>query len=451
MMNRNDRIAKRIVADLFGSDFATGRDLYMNEIGDKVVFCFKWQNNYCERYIVENGVPILHDFSNGLNNSNYRNSIDDILRLFKSKNPNHENCLLYDYLVAYDKQRKEFLKNDSKQEEIRKEYETNPEDARDTYEYNTFDKYMELYWPNINNILYSPRAKKTVFNKIFKMFLNGDDIRSLYDVKCGAISYDTTPVSIDDVANIRIEVLQARHHPVKEDKLNEIFGLNGAIKEMEHGFDVGYLKQSVNQDWYENSFKPALAIADKKLSSCGYSSLKGIRIRLGNETERVGMRYLVSTDEIEICNAYYSNIKDKNVLMEMLIHELGHRLQHKFASNNQKEEMKRAFESKRTRFSALKKGDAIVLENGKAYVVNSINTNSISLVSGQNTIEAEDIALLKKVKSINGESFLYEADGIPSSYALFNEEEFFAECFRAWVLGKFNGDVKKFFDGVFEK
>ena len=53
--------------------------------------------------------------------------------------------------------------------------------------------------------------------------------------------------------------------------------------------------------------------------------------------------------------------------------------------------------------------------------------------------------------NINGKPFLYEANGIPSNYSLFNEDEFFAECFTSWIFDKFSGNTKKFFDDVFKK
>ena len=162
------------------------------------------------------------------------------------------------------------------------------------------------------------------------------------------------------------------------------------------------------------------------------------------------MQYIKPRDEITMVNAIGSS--DVNWVAYGLIHELGHRLHYKFATKDQKDEMKRAFDSKRTHFSSLKKGDSLVMEDGEQLVVDVVDRHKIRLVSRNNTVEIEDIALLlKKIASINGKPFLYEANGIPSNYSLFNEEEFFAECFTSWIFDKFSGNTKKFFDDVFKK
>ena len=86
------------------------------------------------------------------------------------------------------------------------------------------------------------------------------------------------------------------------------------------------------------------------------------------------------------------------------------------------------------------------------YIMSPIIINeNYQIIDGQGRIEVKRIGLLPKIVKINGNDFVYESDGIPSSYALTNFGEFVAECFLAYNLGRFNGDVKKFFDGVFKK
>lgn len=446
-----DRIARRIVADMFGSEFTSQEEVSVHELGDEYRIVFSLHDSYCERYIVKNGIPVSCErCSIDLNSK----GLKEISKKASIKNSPVQNSIIYDYLVKYKDMRNKFL-NGSGIEDKRKEYEEDPENAKDLYGYDTFQQYMDNEWSDVKYHAWSQKAGKQMFFAIWKMMDDGDDISSTYDVQCGAIFYDRIPQSENDIPKLKDRLLDAKNYAnnsrMTDEEINRIFASKGNVNEMVHGFDVGYLKNSIDPDWYQNCLLPALSIVENKLSSKGYSFLLGIRIRRGNNAERTAMQYHRDRDEITIANASDSRY-DTNRIAYGLIHELGHRLHDKFATKDQKDEMKRAFDSKRTHFSSLKKGDSLVMEDGEKLVVDRVDGNKIKLVSRNNTVEVEDIALLvKKIASINGKSFLYEANGIPSNYSFLNEDEFFAECFASWVLGKFNGDVKKFFDDVFEK
>lgn len=447
--NKEVKIARRIVA-IFGSEFSSQEKVSVHELGDEYRIVFSFQDSYCERYIVKNGVPVsCEKCSINLNG----NGLKEISKKASLKNSIIHNSIIYDYLVKYKNKRNDFL-NGSRIEDIRNEYEEDPENAKDLYEYDTFQQYMDNEWSDVKYHAWSQKARKQIFRAIWKMMDNGGDISSTYDVQCGAINYSMIPQSESDIPKIKDKLLKAKGHydssMMTDEEINRIFASKGNVSEMIHGFDVGYLKNSTEPDWYQNIFLPALSIVEKKMSSKGYSFLLGIRIRRGNNAEQVGMQYIKPRDEITMVNAIDSY--DVNRIADGLIHELGHRLYYKFATKDQKDEMKRAFDSKRTHFSSLKKGDSLVMEDGEQLVVDVVDRHKIRLVSRNNTVEIEDIALLlKKIASINGKPFLYEANGIPSNYSLFNEEEFFAECFASWISDKFNGNTKKFFDDIFKK
>ena len=448
--NDEARIARRIVADIFGSEFFSQEKVLVHELGDEYRIMFSLNYFYCERYIIKNGIPVsCEDCFINFNG----NGLKEISKKASLKNSIIHNSIIYDYLVKYKNKRNDFL-NGSRIEDIRNEYEEDPENAKDLYEYDTFQQYMDNEWSDVKYHAWSQKARKQMFIAIWKMMDNGGDISSTYDVQCGAINYSMIPQSENDIPKIKDKLLKAKGHydnsMMTDEEINRIFASKGNVSEMIHGFDVGYLKNSTEPDWYQNILLPALSIVEKKMSSKGYSFLLGIRIREGNNAERVGMQYIKPRDEITMVNAIGSS--DVNWVAYGLIHELGHRLHYKFATKDQKDEMKRAFDSKRTHFSSLKKGDSLVMEDGEQLVVDVVDRHKIRLVSRNNTVEIEDIALLlKKIASINGKPFLYEANGIPSNYSLFNEEEFFAECFTSWISDKFSGNTKKFFDDVFKK
>ena len=447
--NKEVKIARRIVA-IFGSEFSSQEKVSVHELGDEYRIVFSFQDSYCERYIVKNGVPVsCEKCSINLNG----NGLKEISKKASLKNSIIHNSIIYDYLVKYKNKRNDFL-NGSRIEDIRNEYEEDPENAKDMYEYDTFQQYMDNEWSDVKYHAWSQKARRQMFLAIWEMMDNGGDISSTYDVQCGAITYSMIPQSDNDILEIKERLMDAKnyhnHSKMTDEEINRIFASKGNVSEMIHGFDVGYLKNSTEPDWYQNILLPALSIVEKKMSSKGYSFLLGIRIREGNNAERVGMQYIKPRDEITMVNAIGSS--DVNLVADELIHELGHRLHYKFATKDQKDEMKRAFDSKRTHFSSLKKGDSLVMENGEQLVVDVVDRHKIRLVSRNNTVEIEDIALLlKKIASINGKPFLYEANGIPSNYSLFNEDEFFAECFTSWIFDKFSGNTKKFFDDVFKK
>jgi hypothetical protein len=100
----------------------------------------------------------------------------------------------------------------------------------------------------------------------------------------------------------------------------------------------------------------------------------------------------------------------------------------------------------------LKKGDTVELENGSVLTVEESKPNRIILKSKDSMLDLRNLGSLKdKIKKINGVDFLYEANGIPSNYALADLEEFVSECLCAWIDGRFQGELKEFFDKAFKK
>ena len=207
---------------------------------------------------------------------------------------------------------------------------------------------------------------------------------------------------------------------------------------------------------------------DKRLASCiekaysilsrnGFKQLCYGDIRY-DETNDSNVIYFYNPNTDSIYQTDKARRFDDVEIMESLIHELGHRFEYKFMDEGQRKTMKSMYDSKKRRFTELKKGDKIEIEDRfgnttSRYTIERFDDDGVVLVGddGQGRIEVKRIGLLPKIVKINGNDFVYESDGIPSSYALTNFGEFVAECFLAYNLGRFNGDVKKFFDGVFKK
>ena len=212
---------------------------------------------------------------------------------------------------------------------------------------------------------------------------------------------------------------------------------------------VSYLPQGM----YPNQmmkWDQSILEASRILTSNGYGNLcYGSIIEATGQID-AAFEYDISKDLIRAVNYKESSIETNT---ECLIHELGHRFMHKFMDSRQKEELERTYNSKKTRFTKLKPGDVVEFSEIGEYTIVKFDKSGVRLVNdiGQ-VIENDRIgAIDHSVVKINGKDFVYEADGIPSSYALTDFSEFVAECFMAWNCGKFQGDVKKFFDGIFGK
>ena len=196
----------------------------------------------------------------------------------------------------------------------------------------------------------------------------------------------------------------------------------------------------------------AILSASAMLEANGYGKLLYGKIIESDDNSAINasLSYNKSIDAIT-CYMHKHMTTDK--IAESMVHELGHRLHHKFLDADKLAELEKAYNSKKDRVHGLKPGDVVEFADGQKYVVGKDGKTLSNRIGDRITLHSvflKSVGVLgNRISKINGKDFLYEADGIPSSYALVDFEEFVAECFEAWNYGRFTGDVKKFFDGIF--
>jgi len=142
--------------------------------------------------------------------------------------------------------------------------------------------------------------------------------------------------------------------------------------------------------------------------------------------------YFVQEDQVYIRNLAKKGVDD----LASLIHELGHRYWFKFARADQKRNIsglyyKLGSDARREDVPVLKAGDLLPLNlkgEDAPRVITKVTPLSYELGSGV-SVKIRDVEGIVKRKAVVGKLF-------PSGYSMKNVEEFFAECFSFYILGK---------------
>ena len=462
-MGRNTRIARellRIARSLvaaFGSDLHSSSEYKIKDLGGgRVLVTLK--NNLCSGircHLIENGVPKSLDsfyivFDWIMNNG--KEYFNELLESALSGKNAVQDSFVYDVMLSRIRKKQDHLSS-GQLEQVKREYEENPEKAYEVYGYKTFDYYYACEY-DLKGSFFNNRVVQRIGRKVFDIVSEGGSVDSYYEFRHGLFTHSSISASAADAERWKAEFMRAYdgnhlklYMPPEE--AEALFSAGGHERTMIGGFDVTHLKNLSGPEEYGEVCEPAISAAVRRLERAGMQFLEYGEIRMGNDIEGCGMNYIYELDLIE----KNSDELSAHTMESSLIHELGHRYDEKFMDERQKSEMRRAYESRKRRFSELRKGDVIEFENGKVFTVKELGRYNILLKSDDGSeIKNEDISLIvDRIRSINGVGFLYEADGIPSNYSLRNEHEFIADCFRAWVYGEFSGDLKEFFDGVFKR
>ena len=463
-MDRNIRIARELVrmarslVAAFGSDLHSSSEYKIKDLGGgRVLVTLK--NKLCSGiwcHLIENGVPkSLDEFYIEFDwiTHNGKEYFNELLESALSGNNTIHDSFVHDVMLSRIRKRQDHMSS-GQLEQVKREYEENPEKAYELYDYRTFDAYYAFEY-DLKGSFFNNRIVQRIGRKVFDIVSEGGSVDGFYEFRHGLFTHSSFGASAADTERWKAEFMMAYdanqmklYMPPEEAEALFSAGNQGG-KTMIGGFDVTHLKTLSSQEEYDKVCEPAISAAVRLLDQAGMQFLEYGEIRMGNDIEGCGMNYI---DKIDLIEKNSAKLSAKS-MESSLIHELGHRYDEKFMDDRQKSEMRRAYESRKRRFSELKKGDVIEFENGKVFTVKELGRYNILLKSDDGSeIKNEDISLIvDRIRSINGVGFLYEADGIPSNYSLRNEHEFIADCFRAWVYGEFSGDLKEFFDGVFKR
>lgn len=263
------------------------------------------------------------------------------------------------------------------------------------------------------------------------------------------------PASKNAVSEIMIAITNATFFQSNDSSINKNNVVDVLFGSNDYGYhSVGRFKTNLPEK--DVSGKPcewtkAILSASGILEANGYGKLLYGKIIESDDTVGKDLAFSYSSSEDAI-KCYLHRYLSSDIMEKDFIHELGHRLKHKFLNVNQLEELERAYNAKKNRFTGLKPGDVVQFENGEEMVVDKSGEKLVNKYTGETKLDKYRLFLQhKRISRINGKDFLYEADGIPSNYSLVDFDEFVAECFTAWNYGRFNGDVKKTFDGIFGK
>lgn len=448
------RLAKNLVAH--GVYDRNGNEYAVKNVSDAVtiVVMRNIQNGWIERYTIENGVPKSNEH---FDISFLRIMMDDrcispILKSAKSKTHSISNSLLQDLMLENESRKKKAISN-GYLDRVKKEYEENPEQARDLYDRGTFEEFVEFKFPSMKLVCKNRENQNEIVRKVFDMVLNREDVNDTYEFKTGLFNYRKTQATKDDIPNWKITFLTAydfnTHGQMTKEQVNALFNENSDAQETPSGLNMEVLKRLLGEN---SGVVVGISRASRKLESVGLSFLLYGDVLPGKPVHESGMSFGMSYDMRRDLVTVYELGLDVSNAEQAFIHELGHRYYYKYMSESQKEEFNKAYETKKRHFSSLKKGDTVELENGSVLTVEESKPNRIILKSKDSMLDLRNLGSLKdKIKKINGVDFLYEANGIPSNYALADLEEFVSECLCAWIDGKFQGELKEFFDKAFKK
>jgi len=147
---------------------------------------------------------------------------------------------------------------------------------------------------------------------------------------------------------------------------------------------------------------------------------------------RTAAWYFVNEDQVYLRSLAKKGVDD----LASLIHELGHRYWFKFASAGMKRNISGLFynlasDVRRVPVPVLKAGDILPL-NLKGELAPRVITKVTPLyyeLGDGVMVKVHDVEGILKRKAVVGKLF-------PSAYSMKNDEEFFAECFSFYVLGK---------------
>lgn len=142
--------------------------------------------------------------------------------------------------------------------------------------------------------------------------------------------------------------------------------------------------------------------------------------------------YSPTEDEVYLRNLTKKGIDD----LASLVHELGHRYWFKFATADQKRNIsglyyKLGSDARRVEIPVLKAGDLLPVNlRGELTprVITKVTPWDYELGQGV-MVKVRDVEGILKRKAVEGKLF-------PSGYSMKNVEEFFAECFSFYILGK---------------
>ena len=289
---------------------------------------------------------------------------------------------------------------------------------------------------------------------LLKYCCKNGTLNGVYEFDTGIVLNGSQGLEINDMQTVINEINNVKfiflndQMTGSENVINLIRHENSQISRKLGNF-VSYLTRDIYSGRLLN-WEHAVLETSRILSSHGYGNLCYGNIVEGTGKTSASFSYDARTDVIRAYSHKEYSIEDTTAC---LIHELGHRFQHKFISNDQKDKLEQLYDVKKRRFTGLKPGDVIEFDDGTSSTVVEFGSNGVTLEDEHGKQENfRRIGLCPKtISKINGEDFLYETDGIPSNYSLVDFDEFVAECFMAWNMGYFKGDVKKTFDGIFGK